>query len=155
MNEMIQRFAVATLLTSIGACAHALQFNKDALKAMQEEGHKIVEEAEGVTIFKGQGGFCLDTAGTSLVVRTCSDAGSQRWRFDDENRLVAHSKQCVESATLRKCAAGDAQVWAHDDEKRLVNRAGQCLQIQGSPRADAKVTTAACSDEPGQVWRKP
>lgn len=153
--EMIQRLAAAALLASIGASAHALQFNKDALKAMQEAGHKIVEEADGATTFKGRGDFCLDTAGTGLVVRTCSDAASQRWRFDDQSRLVAHTKQCVAGASLRECAAGDAQVWAHDDEKRLANRAGQCLEIQGTPRSGAKVVTAACSDAPGQVWRKP
>ena len=149
---MIQRFAVAALVAVVGASAHAVEFNTDALKAMQEEGHQIVADAEGRR-FEVAGGFCLDTAGNGLVVRACSDAETQKWRLDDQSFLVAKSGQCVAGASLRDCA-GNTQTWTWDDSKRLVNAARQCLQVQGNaPAAGARVRTAACSGAATQMWQ--
>lgn len=151
---MIQRFAAVTLVAALGTSAHATQFNKEALKTMQEEGHEIVEESEGARQFQAQGNFCLDTSAKGLVVRACSEAASQKWRFDDASHLVAHSGQCVAGATLADCSAGNVQSWTYDDAKRLVNGAGQCLQVKGSaPKAGARVVTAPCSDAASQVWQ--
>lgn len=149
---MIQRFAAAALVAAVGASAHAVELNKDALKAMQQQGHEIV--AEGARSFKAQGNLCLDTATNALVVKACSDeAASQQWQFDDQRHLVAHSGQCVAGARLADCGAESAHTWTHDETQRLANEAGQCLQVQGStPTAGASVVTAPCSDAAGQVW---
>ena len=151
---MIQRFAAVTLAAALGTAAHSTEFNKDALKTMQQQGHDIVEESEGARQFRAQGDFCLDASDNGLVVKACSDAASQKWRINDQSHLVASSGQCVAGASLVDCAAGNPQSWTHDDAKRLVNAAGQCLQVQGNaPRAGANVITAPCGNATVQVWQ--
>lgn len=150
---MIQRFAVAALVAAVGASAQATEFNKDALKAMQQQGHQIVEESESRR-FKAQGDLCLDTSDEGLLVKTCSDADSQKWRLDDQQRLIAHSGQCVAGAKVRECGDENAQKWTLDDEKRLANANQRCLQVQGgAPQSGAKVITAPCGDVVAQIWQ--
>lgn len=134
--------------------ANAVEFNKEALQSMQEEGHKIVEQAQGKT-YKSAGGLCLDIAGAALVVRPCNaKSQSQIWKIDTESRLVAHDGRCVAGAQLQKCGAGNAQKWKVDEKKRLANTKQQCLQVQGNPpKAGAKVIAPACSQAPTQVWQ--
>ncbi|MDX1569448.1 MAG: RICIN domain-containing protein [Xanthomonadales bacterium] len=151
---MIQRFAVMTLAAALGTSAQATEFNKDALKTMQQQGHEIAEDAP--RRFKAKGDFCLDTSDDGLVVKACSDEATQKWKFDDKRRLVANSGRCVAVGKLADCDASDVKSWTHDDAKRLVNADGKCLQIKGNtPKADAKVVNAACKkDVVGQVWEQ-
>jgi hypothetical protein len=151
---MKQLFLLTALAVLPWASANAVDFNKDALKAMQQEGHKIVEEANAGKPFKFRN-LCLDTAGAGLVVRACKeDAATQKWRFDDQSRLVADNGKCVAGAQLQNCGPGNVQKWTHDNSKRLSNAAKQCLQVQGdAPKAGAKVVAVACSDSPNQVWQ--
>ena len=151
---MKQLFLAAALTAFPWASANAVDFNKDALKAMQQEGHKIVEEAEAGRPFKFRN-LCLDTAGAKLVVKACNEkAASQKWRFDDQGRLVAHTGKCVAGAQLQNCGPGNVQKWHHDKKKRLVNAAKQCLEAEGdAPKAGARVAAVACSDSPNQVWQ--
>lgn len=141
---------LTALLPALSAQA---QFNTDALKSMQKEGHKILEEAQGKRAFALAGNLCLDRQGGGLVVRACNKSESQAWRLDDQRRLVADNGQCVQGATLRPCAGSKNQLWRYDAQKRLVSDAGGCLQAQGSPlQAGAKVATAACSKAVRQIW---
>ena len=154
---MKQRYAlVAALCIAGGANPAAAQFNPEALKKMQKEGHKIVAEAEGARRYRFGEDLCLDASGT-LTVRKCnSEAGSQRWKTDDQDRLVAHNGQCLVRGRLDKCGTGNAQIWSHDEQGRLANKAGQCLQVQGRPpKAGAKVVARACNASPAQVWLRP
>ena len=69
---MKQVFAFTAISALIATGAQAVEFNKDALKSMQEEGHKIVEESQAGRPYKSTGGLCLDIAGNGLVVRNCN-----------------------------------------------------------------------------------
>jgi hypothetical protein len=154
------------LLAALLAGGAAAQFNTDALKKMQKEGHKILEEQQAAEAAKAAGGagapparrayrsganLCLDARGT-LSVATCNgQAASQQWAFDASRRLVAHDGRCLAGATLVKCAEGKSQKWVHDDRGRLRNDAQQCLQPR-SGQAGAQVTAASCSAAPNQVW---
>ncbi|MEE4279068.1 MAG: RICIN domain-containing protein [Halieaceae bacterium] len=171
----------AGLLAASLAAGAAAQFNTDALKKMQEEGHKIVEEqqaaeaasaaenakalaekkavedtkATAVTLqrraYRHGGTLCLDARG-ALSVETCNPrAPSQQWALDANNRLVAHDGRCLAGASLVKCAGGNTQQWVHDKRGRLRNQAQQCLQVR-SAKAGARVDSPACSGAPTQVW---
>ncbi len=157
---------VAALMAIPSAMA---QFNTDALKSMQKEGHKILEEAQAQSEAEAQtqaqtpaqarrpyrlrGNLCLNAVGDGLTVSACDGRASQGWLFDAQRRLVAHTGQCVMGARLRQCGTGNGQLWRHDAQKRLVNDAGVCLQAQGNPpKAGARVVAARCSGAFTQVW---
>lgn len=147
---------VVATLCLVAASAHGVTLNKDALKSMQEEGHKIVEESQGGRAFKSSTGQCLDIAGKALLIKQCaSKAAGQKWRFDDKGRLVAHDKRCVGgNAQLQSCNNSKEQKWKLDGKKRLANGAGKCLQPQGNPpKAGSKIVSAACSGAARQVWK--
>jgi hypothetical protein len=155
-NVMKQIFLLAALAVLLNQGAQAVELNKDAMKTMQQEGHRIVEESKGSRAYKAGNNLCLDTGGGGLLVRKCSDgAKTQKWTMDNQKRLVAHDGRCVAGAQLAKCGAGKGQKWKHDDKKRLFNQNKQCLQVQGNPpKAGAKVTVAACGNEvAGQTWK--
>ena len=149
------KYILAGLLVACVSAANAVELNKDALKSMQQEGHKLLEESSGGRAFKGAGGFCLDIAGAGMVVRSRkADSKSQLWKLDDKARLVAHNGQCVDGARLKKCGSAPTQKWSHDGNKRLAKGKKECLQIQGDkPKAGAKVVIAACSGSAKQVWK--
>ena len=151
---MKQVFLAAAVALAGVSSAHAVDFNKDALKSMQEEGHKIAEEAGGRT-YSTANGLCLDVAGAALVVAPCDPKSkSQVWQIDGQSRLVAHDGRCVAGDKLQKCGSGNAQKWKVDDKKRLSNAAKQCLQPQGNPpKAGARVAAAGCSKAANQVWK--
>ena len=147
---MIAALAVSFTTTA----ANAVEFNTEALKSMQEEGHKIVEQAQGKT-YRTSGGLCLDVAGAALVIRPCNaKSQSQIWKIDTQSRLVAHDGRCVAGAQLQQCGAVNAQKWKVDEKKRLANANQQCLQVQGNPpKAGSNVIAPACSPAPNQVWQ--
>jgi Ricin-type beta-trefoil lectin domain len=149
------KYILAALLVACVSATNAVELNKDALKSMQKEGHKLLEESSNGRAFKGAGGFCLDIAGAGMVVRSCnSDAKKQLWKLDGKARLVAHNGQCVDGARLKKCGSGPTQKWSHDGKKRLANGKKECLQIQGNkPKAGAKVVISACSGSAKQIWK--
>ena len=151
---MKQAYFLAALMVVLGPVANAVEFNTDALKSMQEEGHKIVAESKGARAYKAAGGHCLDIAGAALVIRACNaKAKTQMWKFDGQSRMVAHDGRCVTASQLQKCGAAKTAKWKLDGQKRLANAAMQCLQIQGNPpKPGAKVVAAACNKSPNQVW---
>ena len=152
---MKQVFLLPALAAMLATSAQAVELNTDALKTMQKEGHRIVEESEGGRAYKAANNFCLDLANGGLVVRKCqSGSKTQKWTMDGQSRLVAHNGRCVAGAQMAKCAAGPAQKWKHDGKKRLTNHNKQCLQVQGNtPKAGAKVVATGCNKAPGQVWK--
>lgn len=156
----------AGLLAALLAGGAAAQFNTDALKKMQKEGHKIVEEEQAAKPANAAGGnkaaaarrayrvgnnLCLDGRG-ALTVETCNArSASQQWAMDDSGRIKAQDGRCLAGASLAKCAGGQAQKWTHDERGRLRNAAQQCLQ-PASTKAGAAVTAVACGAAPTQVW---
>ena len=152
---MKQIFLLAALAMALAPGAQAVDFNKDAMKSMQEEGHRIVEESQGGRAYKAGNNLCLDTGDGGLVLRKCNGgAKTQKWTMDGQSRLVAHDGRCVAGAKLAKCGAGKGQKWKHDGNKRLANQNKQCLQVQGNPpKGGAKVVVAACNKAQGQVWK--
>ena len=149
------KYILAGLLVACVSAVNAVELNKDALKSMQQEGHKLLEESSGGRAYKGAGGFCLDIAGAGMVVRSCNaTTKNQLWKLDGQSRLVAHNGQCADGASLKKCGSGQTQKWSHDGKKRLANGKKQCLQIQGDkPKAGAKVVISACSGSANQIWK--
>ncbi len=143
------------ILLAIAASASAVDFNTDALKAMQQEGHKMVAEAQDGRAFKTANGLCLDVAGKALMVRKCKSSGSsQTWHFDEQDRLVSSDGRCVAGPTLASCGAGKNQQWRLDGQNRLARAGNQCLQTQGNPPGNgAKVIVKDCSGAANQVWR--
>ncbi len=136
--------------------AQAVTLNTDALKSMQEEGHKIVAESQNARSFKSHSGQCLDMAGKVLVLKNCSGkASGQKWHFDDQGRLAAHDGRCVGgNAQLQNCGGAAAQKWKLDGQGRLANGANKCLQPQGNnPKAGTKVVAGACGGSPHQQWK--
>lgn len=146
-------FSAVLLATS--PFAGAVDLNKDAMKAMQQQGQNIVDEAQGGRQYRAAGGLCLDIKKETLVVNKCSDkAESQKWKMDDKNRLLAHNGQCVADTKLAKCGSGKNQKWKQDDKMRLVNQSKQCLEVPGkSAKNGTLVVTAGCSKSKGQVWK--
>jgi hypothetical protein len=140
--------------------ASAVDFNTDALKSMQEEGHKIVAEEQGLRAFKLAGGHCLHDsnpgkAGAAVVTRKCNGKSkNQKWRLDDAGQMVGQGGNCLAwpgkagaGVVTQKCGSSKAQKWQLDKKQRLTNGSGQCLQASGG-----KVTSAKCGNSPDQVW---
>ena len=152
---MKQAFLLAGLIAACVPAVQAVDLNKDAMKAMQQEGHQIIAESEGGRAYKTANGLCLDLANGALVVRKCNAKNNnQKWRFDDKNRLVAHNGKCVEGVQLKKCGGAASQKWKLDGKKRLANNGKLCLQTEGNPpKGGAKVTTATCGKKVNQVWK--
>jgi hypothetical protein len=155
LKAMKLKYILAGLLVACIPVVNAVELNKDALKSMQEEGHKLLDESSNGRAYKGAGGFCLDIAGAGMVVKPCKSATkSQRWKLDGKSRLVAHNGQCLDGAGLKKCGSAPTQKWSHDGKKRLANGKKKCLQIKGNqPKAGAKVVISACSGSAKQVWK--
>ena len=149
------KYVLAGLLVACVSAVNAVELNKDALKSMQKEGHKLLEDSAGGRAFKGAGGFCLGVAGSKMELRPCKpDTKNQLWKLDGKARLIAHNGQCVDGARLKKCGSGSTQKWSHDGKKRLANGKKQCLQIQGDkPKAGAKIVISACNNSASQVWK--
>ena len=153
---MKQLFGLTTLTAVLATGTQAVELNTDALKTMQKEGDRIVEEAKGGRAYRAANNFCLDVAGNGLVVRKCNGgAKTQKWIMDGQGRLVAHDGRCVAGGQLAKCGPGNGQKWKHDGKNRLAGHNKQCLQIEGNtPEGGARVITAACNNQvSGQVWK--
>ena len=149
------KYILVGMLAVCVSAANAVELNKDALKSMQQEGHKLLEESSAARAYKGAGGFCLDIAGEGMVVRSCNaKTKNQQWTLDGQSRLVAQNGKCVDGASLKKCGSAQAQKWSHDGKKRLANAKKQCLQIKGNkPKSGTNVVILACSGSAHQVWK--
>lgn len=143
------------LLALYAAGAGAIELNTDAMKKMQEEGDKILDQELGKRSFKSSSGLCMQVSGSKLSSGKCHDkAGNQKWYFDDKSRLVSFDGNCVSSdkkagarAVLQKCGGSSAQKWQLDSSKRLVNGANLCLQDNGGT-----LVAAECDNSPQQKW---
>jgi hypothetical protein len=152
---MKQLSLFSALFIGLAAPVLAVDFNTDALKSMQEEGHKIVAESQGGKSYKTRNGLCLDYAGKVLMVRKCKASGSsQTWYFDDQDRLVASDGRCVAGASLVNCGSGNNQKWRLDNQGRIAGSNNKCLQTQGNPpKNGAKIVAAGCSGAANQLWK--
>jgi hypothetical protein len=164
-------YICAGLLAAYLPQAGAVDLNTDALKKMQQEGHKIVEESKQWRSFSLHNGQCLqvggppDKVGANLVIRDCNPkANSQKWRFDEQGRLTSFGGTCVgvagdatkpgANAVMQACGGAKFQSWKHDGKQRLVNGLDNCLQAAGKADAPSgNVVTANCSGSPNQVWK--
>lgn len=151
MKQIIAFSAIA--ITCI-APVQAVDFNTDALKAMQKEGHAIVAESHAARVYKASNGQCLDFTGSAIVLSKCNKSKSQKWSMDGSSRLVAHNGKCIGGSQLQACGNGKAQKWTLDARHRLANNAKKCLQAEGNPpKAGAKVVAANCNKSAQQVWK--
>jgi Ricin-type beta-trefoil lectin domain len=157
-----------TLFAAIFGCwvagVAAVELNTDAMKKMQEEGNKILEEEQAFAPLVLSNGRCLQGAGApgtpdvNVVVRECNaKARNQKWQFDAQGRLAGPEGTCVgvagkgapgDNAVMKACAAGKDQKWARDDKNRLANGQGLCLQVQ-----NGNIIAATCNDKNNQRWR--
>ncbi|TXS90736.1 RICIN domain-containing protein [Parahaliea maris] len=153
---MKHRFLIPGLLALCTAGAYAIDLNKDALKKMQEEGHKIAEGEGNFRSFGLPNGQCLQAAGdpskagVNVVVRKCNDsANNQKWQLENQH-LKSHGNLCVavgseaqkpgSNVVLKACGGGKEQKWSLDGQGRLKNGFEHCLQAN-----NGNVVTAACS----------
>ena len=136
---------VAAVVAAAAGPAGA-QFNPEALKKMQKEGHKIVEEAAKKQVWRLPGDLCLD-ARQNLVVQRCTEnLASQQWTLDEAGRIVAHNDQCLTGNRLLACADNNRfQTWTHGEGGLLSNGAGRCLHVRGTPAVGSKVGVAPCT----------
>ncbi|WP_165954181.1 RICIN domain-containing protein [Seongchinamella unica] len=148
-------FFVSAMYLAFTAPAQAVEFNTDALKSMQEEGHKIVAESQGARSYKASNGECLDFKGNGLLLAKCNDKkNSQNWTMDDKQRLVANNGRCIGGSNLQECSNAKAQKWTHDGQQRLISNARKCLQPQGNPpESGARVVAGNCSKSDHLVWK--
>jgi hypothetical protein len=167
---MKHAYLIAALVAIYLPGARAVDFNTEALKAMQEEGLKIVEESKNLRAYKLPTGKCLHVAGdvtkpgANLVIHNCNpNLANQKWRFDDQGRLVNQGGKCVGVAgdptkpganvRMQNCVAAKAQRWRQDDKKRLVNGLNKCLHAVGDAKTPGgNVVTTNCNASPNQVW---
>ena len=155
---MKQTYLLAGFLCLYATSAAAIELNTDAMKKMQAEGHKIVEEQQGARLLKLPNGQCLQAAGGGVgTAKWNNKTSNQKWYFDDNGRLVNQEGNCMSAqgggktpgakAVLQQCGGAEAQKWQLDGAKRLANGNGMCLQAQGG-----NVVTAQCSDNANQKW---
>jgi Ricin-type beta-trefoil lectin domain len=131
-----------------------VEFNTEALKSMQKEGHAIVAESQSARAYEAANGQCLDFKGGAIVLSKCNKSKSQKWSMDGSSRLVADNGKCIGGSQLQACGKAKAQKWTLDASGRLANGAKKCLQPQGNPpKAGAKVVAANCSKSAQQVWK--
>jgi hypothetical protein len=147
----------------ISTAAAAVELNTEAMKKMQKEGHKILEEETALQPMRLANGKCLQAAGApgkagvNLVNRKCNaKAKNQLWLLDEQGRLNNRADACVavagkdpgSNAVMKQCSDAKDQQWRLDDEKRLVNAQGLCLQAKGG-----NMIAATCTDNANQQWR--
>ncbi len=160
---MKPRFLIPGLLALCTAGAYAIDLNTDALKKMQEEGHKIVEDEGKFRSFTLPNGQCLQAAGdpskagVNVVVRKCADsANNQKWQLESPH-LKSHGNLCVavggeaqkpgSNVVLKSCGGSKDQKWSLDGQGRLKNGFDHCLQAN-----NGNVVTAACSGSAQQKF---
>jgi hypothetical protein len=158
---MKRQLIMVGLLLAVASPMASAQFNTDALKKMQQEGHRLLEEAqeeEGPAVgaprrYTIGDNLCL-TAAQPLAIRRCRTEPAQRWIMDEAGHLLSADERCLAGAQLAQCNNSNVHLWQHDDRDRLANKAGQCLQLQGGlPASDSKrVIVARCSEAQAQVW---
>lgn len=136
------------------APTQAVDFNTDALKSMQKEGHAIVAEAEAPRVYKASNGQCLAFAASALILANCNGKKNQTWSLDENNRLLAANGKCAGGSHLKACDNSKPQKWKYDSSQRLINQAKKCLQPEGNPpQKGARVVAANCNKSARQVWK--
>ncbi|GAB3282567.1 RICIN domain-containing protein [Parahaliea aestuarii] len=161
---MKYRFLIPGLLALCTAGAYAIDLNTDALKKMQEEGHKIVEDEGKFRTFALPNGQCMQAAGdpskagVNVVMRKCEGgANNQKWQINGQHHLQSHGAMCVavggqaqkpgSNVVLKACGGSKDQKWSLDGQGRLKNGFDHCLQAN-----NGNVVTATCSNSPQQKF---
>lgn len=126
--------------------------------------------ATGVPVTGIQSGLCLDvkgasrTAGTPIVIWTCSNASNQRWNFTSAGELRAYDDaRCLDARgtaarvggqpSIASCGGSASQQWNAGAGGTLVHEAsGLCLDASGTT-AGSTVLLRTCQGTPRQQWR--
>lgn len=127
----------------------------------------------GFKSFQSEGGKCLDVNIEDLVkdggkvqIWDCHNAIQQRWKFDDQDRLVNEGGKCLDvyvedlakdggKVQIWECNDQIQQKWNLDKKGRLVNKGGKCLDVDINEltKNGGKVQIWSCNDQKNQRWR--
>jgi hypothetical protein len=122
---------------------------------------------------RSAGGKCLDVNlldlvknGGKIQVWECNGEIQQRWKLDNQSRLVNEGGKCldVDVNELKKdggkvqvweCNNEIQQKWRFDDKGRLVSGGGKCLDVDAAQlkQDGGKVQVWQCNNEPQQKWK--
>lgn len=119
------------------------------------------------------GGKCLEIKiedlfkdGGSVQIWECNGEIQQRWKLDDQSRLVNEGGKCLDvhapdmatdggKVQVWECSDVPQQKWTLDEHGRLVNGGGKCLDIHAPDMTTdgGKVQIWECSDVDNQQWK--
>lgn len=165
---MSHRYFFITLILSLCVAipvAHAIKFNPETLRAMQEEGLKIADQIHAERAYRLVTGKCLHVDGdlsnfpANIVIADCNNSPNQIWRFDEQGRFVNQSGACATvhgdgNIVAAACGEGADFNWQPGANGLITHQAsGQCIAVHGDPNAAASnVALAGCAENPNQVW---
>jgi hypothetical protein len=112
---------------------------------------------------------CLDRApdaeaGSGVVISTCDDATTQRFRFTDAGELrTADGRMCVDASggegndgdrvILWRCHGGANQKWSVNDDGEITGINGKCLDVFAFRTEDGtRVVIRGCHGRLNQLW---
>lgn len=141
----------------------AVQFNVEGLKNLQDKGLELANQADNLRALKTGDDKCLHVAGSvnavnqGIKVVTCNGNINQKWRTDDQSRLVNAGGFCLTYAgKLNKpggqlrtedCTAANSQNWRINEIGQIVSKTELCIDAGG------KVTTLRqCGNGAMQKW---
>jgi len=122
---------------------------------------------------RSETGKCLDIHIEDLVkdggrvqIWECNNKTQQRWKFDDQDRLVNESGKCLDvhvddlnkdggKVQIWECSDEIQQKWKLDKKGRLVNKGGKCLDVDANEltKDGGKVQVWECRNEKNQQWK--
>jgi len=156
--------AVALGLATAGA--NAVKLNPDAMRAMQEEGERKLQQAMQPRAFRLSSGLCLQRGGDGNVFAGACAAknAAQKWHFDKHGRVVHNSGTCLAVAgkpgspgsnvVTQGCGKSAHFKWKPQKNGQLVNAGKACLQAVGNiNKSGANVNLGGCKAGPAQVWK--
>ena len=167
MNRTIT--LAAAVFCAVSA-AHAVKFNPEAMRAMQQEGKKIADQALSLRPYRLPSGKCLHVAGdlqtfpANVVVWECAAIPNQNWRFDESGKLLNESGRCLgvagdatvsdENVGVGDCADIPNFQWRPGTDGSLIHSSGKCLTAAGDIAVlGTNVIVTACAGAPSQQWR--
>ncbi len=158
---------VLTISLCLGAAAaQAVKLNPDAMRAMQAEGDKMMQQAMQPRTFRLSTGMCLQRGEDGNVLTAACDAQSpaQIWRIDELGRVVHSGGECLAVAgepgkpevnvVTMVCGNGPEFLWMPNKAGQLVNSGTACLHAVGDvSQPGANVILGICEVGPAQVWQ--
>lgn len=152
---------LALVLSGATSAALAVKFNPEAMKAMQQEGNKIADQALKLRPYRLPTGQCLHAGGdlktfpANVIALNCNGTPNQNWRFDTAGKFLNQSGRCLEVAEkqnvrIAACADVPRFKWKPGTDGRVSHASGLCLtaNIQTS-----NVVVTPCKGGANQQWR--